>query len=136
MKATKDQSNRLKELLKQKTADCKFYAICGNIFLFTSIILGFSLYNMDKKFNESDKILKKRTDQLNYYLDERIKDRHEEIFNLECKRLATISKKPFYIVTEFLSNKPACYYEQVFLYNKKEITEAIRHYELNNMDKK
>lgn len=136
MRMTKDeQIGELKASLKAREDSETILLIAFIVSAILLIISGFVIMNMDSKFNEQKRALKSRTQRLNYYLDERIKARQMEVFEGECRKLASISKKGFRIVTEFISAKPACMYGQVFLYSDKEIQDAIKHYELGGVGK-
>ena len=98
-------------------------------------ILMVSLGNMDSKFNEQKRKLNSYEAKLDYYFGEKAKARAAEELRFDCAKLEQISNKPFRIVTEFISAKPACNYGSVFLYSTKEIEDAILHYELGEKGK-
>jgi hypothetical protein len=124
VKKTKQQiNNHLEQLLKQKTEDCKFYAICGNIFLLTSIIFGISLYNMDNKFNEAHKARKILRQHIEFQKQYKYKA------NL-CKELADVSKRSFHISGLY------CTDYKVAITKNHQIINAIAYYNLIKTEKK
>lgn len=130
MKKSKDQIiNHLEGLLKEKTADCKFYVICGNVLFFVSIVLGVSLYNMDEKFNE-------RNGSVNSYKRYIIHQEKIEVFKNKCEQLASVSNRPFKVSSRnYFKCVDYDLKEDIRLYSIKEINDAIRHYELGEKGK-
>lgn len=61
---------------------------------------------------------------------------YDESFTERCRRLEEESGKGFSVVTEYITQKKACNYGQVFLYSKREIEDAIKHYQLGNKENK
>lgn len=61
---------------------------------------------------------------------------YDENFTERCRRLEEESGKGFLVVTEFITQKKACHYGQVFLYSKRQIEDAMTHYQLGNKENK
>lgn len=132
MKETKEQ---LAQRVKSITSTCDFLVNFVVILAIVIAVGGIALGNMDSKFNEQKTTIRNYEAKLNYYFDSKEKERETKRLEERCSKIADISGKPFKVVNEFVSSKPACNYRDIFMYSVKQIEDAILHYQLMEIQK-
>jgi ABC-type Fe3+-citrate transport system substrate-binding protein len=131
----REATSTINDLRQEADSNSRNYSIAG-VFIYSFfaiiVVLGFSLRNMDKKFNYQKRYTSHLLSMEDYRLKIQREVEEEEYTANLCKELARVSGREFAIIDEL----GKCSDEKVGFQTDNQIIDAIAHYALIKTDKK